>query len=245
MYLLSSVYDVHLPCTWSMSRSCPCTTVNLFYFILFYFLHNIFMGRRLAWVLMSRSGPLLLGFIYLFVCLFIYLFIYLFTFLFSLLFLVSSLPNKAWYKSDYKYRYKNSGLRPEWSEKTGFYWSQFNKHGITVACVCFRASLKRGSHLCDKHKHKHKNNCVGTGVSKHTFCISASTRKWDFSFLLLELISRLCLFHKWKPAWVKHKHTHTHDDLHAILDPTESSPTLLRLRIPLIVLPIAQVTTRI
>ena len=58
---------------------------------------------------------------------------------------------------------------------------------------------------------------------------------------MLVLISRLCLFHKWEPAWVKHKHKQ--DDSSAILNIFRSPPTLLRLRMPYFLVLISHVRT--
>ena len=52
--------------------------------------------------------------------------------------------------------------------KQNFLISQICKPKWTVSgeisILKAKSSLKPGSHLCDKHKHKHKNNRVGTGM---------------------------------------------------------------------------------
>lgn len=114
------------------------------------------------------------------------------------------------------------------------YFLEFSKQGGSVP----QLALKPGSHLCNKykHKHKHKKNPVGTGIKIINVNRSAQVQKKEI-FLSL----RFCSFHEWEPAWVKHKH----DNLHAILNLPGSFPTLLRLRIPLILVLIAQVRTKL
>ena len=68
------------PCTWSFVKDCSCLFVNSWYIFISF---EVISGKRLAWVLASRSRSPLWEILYVYIWLFTYLFILLLRFFFQ------------------------------------------------------------------------------------------------------------------------------------------------------------------